>query len=265
MIEKPATYLKFTLGSAVALLVLILGWAMAQSTDSDISVISYELVSSERVGRTTFDYQYSLSIRNDTDTDAEDVTITVTSPTSSVSVIDGTVTIALLNAGETIQSDDTITVRVDRRTPFSPSNLEAEISFETSLAGADVNENGVRDDVEAVITDEFNPGTPEYEMSMDVARSYQELIVRLHEMTDNEVYIDYANRVSSSYCLKEVSPTAKGFLLKVFSRQFDTSERRELYNNFRTQLASFGGIAMPSYGDVVEYCAANYGVNIRDF
>ena len=265
MIEKPATYLKFTLGGAVALVVLILGWAMAQSTDSDISVISYELVSSERVGRTTFEYQYSLSLRNDTDTDAEDVTITVTSPTSSVLVIDGTVTIAVLNAGETIQSEDTITVRVDRRTRFSPSSLETEIVFETSLAGEDVNENGVRDDVEAVITDEFNPGTPEYEMSMDVARSYQELIVRLNEMTDDEVYINYTDSGTSSFCLRKIYSTAEDLLLRVYGRQFDTYERREIIRQYENRLASFGGFAGRSYPEVIDYCATIYGINIREF
>lgn len=104
-----------TLGLLVA--VLLPAWAHAAASVTNIS-----LVSSTRVGRTTFDYTYTVAVQNGTPALSQ-AQATVTSSAAATQVVKGTVSLGTLAAGATTVSTDTFTIRQDRTVPFNPAAL----------------------------------------------------------------------------------------------------------------------------------------------
>jgi len=107
----------FTLG----ILVLFVGSASAELVIDQ----SYQLISSARVDRTSYDYTYQVSITN--------VTATVTSSSSNTTIIDGGVGFGNVGAGETVAGTDTFTIRQNRRYAFDPSALSWEVQFPAQI------------------------------------------------------------------------------------------------------------------------------------
>lgn len=105
-----------TLGLLVAAL-LLPAWAHAAASVTNIS-----LVSSTRVGRTTFDYTYTIAVQNGTPA-LNQAQATVTSSSAATQVIKGAVSLGTLAAGATTASSDTFTIRQDRTVPFNPAAL----------------------------------------------------------------------------------------------------------------------------------------------
>jgi hypothetical protein len=135
-------------------------------------VIGVELVNSTRTGRTSFDYTYRVRVQNGTPALANARAI-ATSTSSSTVVIKGTVNLGNLAENATTTSSDTFVIRQDRATPYDPAAITWQVTSDvtvagalaaleasgqlpkldrsTSLAGPDVNGNGVRDDIDAYI------------------------------------------------------------------------------------------------------------------
>ena len=88
----------------------------------NVETTAMELISESRSGRTTFDYTYKATFTNN-GTDASDVTATVSSINTSVQVIEGAVVIGDLPGTIPTTSNDTFTIRVDRRIPFNADYL----------------------------------------------------------------------------------------------------------------------------------------------
>jgi len=147
MTDTPYKLLKAALAGLIALVMLSVGAAFAQ----DISIVGYNLENSKRVGRTTFEYEYSVDVQNATGSNASDVSVTVSSSSTAVIVVDAEATIGDLTDGAIATSGDTISVQVDRRTRFSPAQLDAEVDFEDPPLGFDENGDGIWDDVESSI------------------------------------------------------------------------------------------------------------------
>jgi hypothetical protein len=84
------------------------------------TVDTYTIVSSTRVGRVYFDYTMMAVITN-IGLSAEGARAIVTSTSPASVIIEDTIDIGNLAAGETITSTDTFTFRQDRTVEFDPS------------------------------------------------------------------------------------------------------------------------------------------------
>jgi len=90
---------------------------------------NYQLISSKRVGRTSFDYTYKVNIINN-GFNVQDVIATVISDSPNTTIMDGNVSFGEILDGETISGEDTFTFRQNRKYAFDPSTLSWEIQFE---------------------------------------------------------------------------------------------------------------------------------------
>jgi hypothetical protein len=115
------------LGRRRAWLVGALLGALCLGARADVSVVRYDLLGSKRATRTLFDYTYQITFTN-TGGAIKNTVGTLTSNSASTVVVDGTVLIGAMAAGETSQSYDTITIRQDRLKPFTPSSLKWQFS-----------------------------------------------------------------------------------------------------------------------------------------
>ena len=104
----------------VGLALLLLGgvssaWAAA-------TVTGINQVSSTRVGRTTFNYTYTINLTNGTSA-LSNAVATVTSNAAGTTIVQGTVALGTLAAGASITSTNTFTLQQDRLVPFNPASL----------------------------------------------------------------------------------------------------------------------------------------------
>ncbi len=115
--------------------------ALAQAAGD---VVGMQLVSSSRVGRTTFDYTYTITVRNGSPAlVAAKATVTSTAPATQI--VKSTVSLGDVAAGATVASADTFTLRQDRSVPFNPASLVWKVSglsLDVALSDAFVPPNG---------------------------------------------------------------------------------------------------------------------------
>jgi hypothetical protein len=104
----------------VALLVPLLASAAAD-------VVGIQLLSSTRVGRSTFDYTYSITVHNGPAALVA-ARATVVSSAAATQIVKGVVTLGDVAAGATVTSSDTFTLRQDRTVPFNPASLVWNVS-----------------------------------------------------------------------------------------------------------------------------------------
>jgi hypothetical protein len=93
----------------------------------DASVVSLTLVSETRVSRTVFDYVYKVSVKNGTQPQTA-VTAQLTAAGAGATVMDSSVNVGDLAAGEQATPADTITIRQDRSVPFDANALRWRVS-----------------------------------------------------------------------------------------------------------------------------------------
>jgi hypothetical protein len=104
--------------AALAILAVLLpGLAQAAA-----EVTGLQLVSSTRVGRTSFDYTYRVQVRNGSPALGA-AQATARSTAAATQVVQGTVALGNLAAGASVSSTETITLRQDRSTSFNPASL----------------------------------------------------------------------------------------------------------------------------------------------
>lgn len=128
------TVIRFVLASATATVMVLSGIAVAQTSSGEVTIAGFDLLSSKRIGRTTFEYEYGVNVQNGTSTDVTDVSVTVSSSTPGVTVLDDSALIGSIASGTTATSGDTITVEVDRRVRFDPNNLDFDFQFSQTPA-----------------------------------------------------------------------------------------------------------------------------------
>ncbi|AXY02911.1 hypothetical protein D1115_18245 [Vibrio alfacsensis] len=109
------------IGIVLAALVLFASSSYAEPI-STVETTSLELVSKSRSSRTTLDYTYRATFINN-GSDANYVTGVVSSTSSAIQVIENSVAIGTLAEGIPTTSNDTFTLRIDRRTPFNSDAL----------------------------------------------------------------------------------------------------------------------------------------------
>lgn len=119
-------------GRAFGVLIAILAAIGCARSFAAPSVEGFDLVSSSRSGRTTFNYTYTLRVRADARAYSSG-TFTVTSTNTATGVVKGTVALGAVDAGDFVRTADTFVIQQDRLTPFDPSALH--FSFAGNVVG----------------------------------------------------------------------------------------------------------------------------------
>ena len=247
--------IRFVLASATAIVMALSGIAVAQTSSGEVTIAGFDLLSSKRVGRTTFEYEYGVNVQNGTSTDVTDVSVTVSSSTTGVTVLDGSALIGSIASGTTATSADTITVEVDRRVRFSPDQLDVNTTFE-SLAGEDADNNGVRDDVDELLLEMFPDEPPEYFMALDIARAKQRSISS--DLTDEELIENYRRGSFGALCLLLQGENARDISFNIHALQYNSAQRINAYRNYEQRLQSLGAIAVPNIAEAETQCQNTY-------
>lgn len=86
---------------------------------ADPAVLGFDLVSSARTGRTSFDYTYRVRVRADSSSYV-DAYFIATSTAPGTQVVEDTITLGGVDAGSFVRPADTFTIRQDRVVPFDP-------------------------------------------------------------------------------------------------------------------------------------------------
>ena len=94
--------------------------SFAQS--SNLTIGNYTLISRKRVSRTDFEYTFRANITNNGTIDLINVSATLISSIDTIIVIEDSLTFGSVYSGVSIPSEDTFTVRINRRYPFNESN-----------------------------------------------------------------------------------------------------------------------------------------------
>lgn len=101
--------------------------AIAVPASDTMTIGNYVLVSKVRYGRTAYDYTFRVSMSNSGSQYAQDVRAVLFSSVQTTVVISGTLDFGDIAPGETVQSQNTFTVRIDRLYTFNESDLIWEI------------------------------------------------------------------------------------------------------------------------------------------
>jgi hypothetical protein len=115
---------------------LILGILLPDAATAgvdDLAVTDRHLVSRQRVGRTHFDYTYTVLVDN-AGLPLENGVANVSSLSTNTQIVDGEVTLGHLASGTT-QPSDTFTLRQNRREPFNPDDLIWSFSADEPVVG----------------------------------------------------------------------------------------------------------------------------------
>lgn len=89
----------------------------------ELTIGNYQLISSERIGRTESEYTYKAAVTN-TGSDALDVSATLNINAPGVTVLSGTLSFGDVAAGTTATSADTFTIRQDRTYSLNESQFQ---------------------------------------------------------------------------------------------------------------------------------------------
>nr|WP_319491023.1 S8 family serine peptidase [uncultured Desulfobacter sp.] len=102
---------------AITILMFCPGPAWAD-IETDLSVENYTKLSKQRVGRTVYEFTYSVDISNTAPINYENVLINVSSSSPHTTIIKDVIDIGSVNASTDLSSTDTFRFRQDRRYPF---------------------------------------------------------------------------------------------------------------------------------------------------
>ncbi len=113
---------------AIAISLFTISFAQA------FQIASNQLQEKQRVGRTLYEYTYTVSVLNDGN-GATAVSATISSINPNTIIVDGQVNFGDVTAGSTVPSTDTFTIRQDRSYTFNPANIVWNYSFTPSTPG----------------------------------------------------------------------------------------------------------------------------------
>jgi hypothetical protein len=105
------------------------------TTKGGLAVESYNLVSRTRVGRTLFDYIYTVTMANHGAEPVCNVYLELLDASGNVSITDPNVTFASIDAAASETSGDTFSIRVDRSTPIDVTTISWRATFEFCTSG----------------------------------------------------------------------------------------------------------------------------------
>ena len=120
-------------GFIVSLALMVLSMPGLASV-ADLSVTDYQRVSKARVGRSNYDYVYTITLSN-TAGPLENVVATVVSSSSRTVILDGEVVFGSIGSGDT-PSSATFSFRQNRRYVFNPNALTWSFTGDEPQAAA---------------------------------------------------------------------------------------------------------------------------------
>jgi len=97
---------------------------------------SYNLVSKTRIGRTEFEYVYTMTLNNNSTEAVSNVVVELLDASENVSIIDLSVGFPYIAAGDSAISDDTFSIQVDRSVPVDATIISWRATFDTAGGGA---------------------------------------------------------------------------------------------------------------------------------
>jgi len=236
----------------------------AQSGSEGLYVSQRQLVESKRIGRTGFEYTLRLTLGNSGTKSYTSARVATSTTASNVQVVDGQADFGTIGPGEQRVASDDIVVRVDRAMAITEDWLRYAIQgvpVVTSeptvpLPGIDANTNGVRDDVEAVISSWFSSDSRKKVLAMDIAKAKQTATVNLSELSDMQVRQLHEGSVVAAICLMEGGEDVVDLLATIQGLQFNTPQRRAAMRAYEERLAGLGLLTLPSDEIIAARCAS---------
>lgn len=235
--------------------IVLVGKCIAQSTDEEglLTVSSYDLVSKKHINRAVFEYEYTLSVTNNSAIDAEAQSLVLSTEVSGATLIKDTVNIGPIVASGTVISQDTFIVQVNKRiSRFSPLKDISVIFNPQNVEGPDLNDNGVRDDVEEFIAANFAPDSPEHNMAMAMSRMNRASLdpsISLIELRSN-----ISEGGVASVCLKRQIDDFSTFLAELHSKETNTPARIDRYRTLEDRLVDLGSMGLPPAAEIQKTC-----------
>jgi len=106
------------------------------TSKGDLALAAYNLVEKSRCGRTLFDYVYTVSLANHGAEGLCNISLELLNASSNVTIIDPAVGFDIIAAGESAESGDGFTIRVDRTSPVNVATISWRASYEECPGGA---------------------------------------------------------------------------------------------------------------------------------
>ncbi|WP_456401748.1 hypothetical protein [Hydrogenimonas sp.] len=208
---------------------------------------------------------------------AEDITERVTwivSPIDAVSIQNHTLT-ALKDGNvtlqakyeETLSNPVTLTIYWEVDGHRLPPEPDPKINNAT-LLGMDVNHNGVRDDVERWIYEEYKDKHPIHiDIAMQIAKASQE-ILKNPNMSVSKAKLLHKAEVNGLICESYFSIYAKYFNKKILVKTdigtgyledlyFNTEDRKQIYKKYSSLLSGDSYSTPPADENMTSYCDFN--------
>jgi len=210
----------------------------------DVVVTGITKLSESRVSRTVYEYVFQVAFKNN-GTDAKSgVAATLTGVGPGTTIVDGTVTVGNLAAGATVMPRDTVTLRQDRTLSFNEGMLVWAISADISapppppstVAGLDIDADGVRDDVQAYILATYSSQPLIRNGLLQLAKGLQ-----LAAIATTPADIDAATtaRQEAAVCLADRTDAIKASALirEIKAQQFTSEARIQAEISFNRAIA----------------------------
>ncbi|NHZ96724.1 hypothetical protein [Massilia sp. CCM 8734] len=204
----------------------------------------------ERISRLEFRYIYKVTIKNGNSA-LNDVQIHLTSVGEGSKIEDGLAVAGNVASGITQELNDTITITHDRSKPFNASALHWTISAApvgalgqldhgVSMAGIDHDGNGVRDDIDRVVTELFtDPGIRS--AATEVARQLQKAAVAA--ITADQARTTQIALERAASCVASRSRDYARINNTLMAATFNTDLRLQALTRYMTALE---GVSLPA-------------------
>lgn len=106
---------------------------------------SYNIVSTTRVGRTTFDYVFAITLKNNTSAAWSDVKFELFNAPANITILSSDVSFTTIGAGESATSIGTLKVRIDRSSATDLYSIPWRITSDQQKILGDFNGDGTVD------------------------------------------------------------------------------------------------------------------------
>ena len=108
----------------------------------DLELKSYNLISQTRVGRTVFDYVFTVTLHNSTSVALSNVEFELLGTPANMTILVSNVRFTQIPAGQSETSDGVLIVRIDNSTPTNLYDLPWHVIFEAGKLIGDITGDG---------------------------------------------------------------------------------------------------------------------------
>jgi hypothetical protein len=105
-------------------------FAVTDSSVGQLVLESYNIISTTRVGRTVFEYVFTVTLRNGTSSEYSDVEFELYNAPANMTILDSNVVFAHIEPGESVTSQGTLKVLIDRSATTDLYYIPWRITFE---------------------------------------------------------------------------------------------------------------------------------------